>query len=160
MINLNSAAHIYHPELAIAAHARREQRKRGNYEEIKWGAIVRCPSTGQNNTEWQEMKECQTAAMALLFAPNGFPVEVNIKKRCVENGWNVRWAAAVTLAAATRRSRLLSASPLPFIWGYLLRSGSSIYKSTWGQIQSDRSEPADKRNISQVLPQKVGKKNK
>lgn len=67
--------HIYHPPLAIAVHACRVRRKEGNYEEIKWRAIVRCPFTGQNNTQWQEMKECHK----LLFAPNGFPVEVNTR---------------------------------------------------------------------------------
>lgn len=81
MINLNSA-HIFIilSLLSLATHV--ECRGRGgNYEEIKRRAIVRCPSTGQNNTEWQEMKECQEAATVLLFAPNGFPVEVNIKKK-------------------------------------------------------------------------------
>lgn len=138
--------HIYHPQLAIAVHACRVRRKEGNYEEIKWRAIVRCPSTGQNNTEWQEMKECQNAATKLLFAPNGFPVEANIKKCSVENAYNVRWAD-IRLAAATRCSGLLSASPVPFICSNVLRSVSSIYKSMWDEIWIECKEPAYKHNI-------------
>lgn len=95
--------HIYHPQLAIAVHACRVRRKEGNYEEIKWRAIVRCPSTGQNNTGWQEMKECQNAATELLFAPNGFPVEANIKNAPLKmpimydeqtSGWQQQHVAA------------------------------------------------------------------
>lgn len=79
MINLNSA-HIFIILSLLSLPTHGQCRGRGEtMRKLKDGAIVWCPSTGQSNTEWQEMKECQKAATVLLFAPNGFPLGVHIK---------------------------------------------------------------------------------
>lgn len=156
MINLKFNPHIYLPSLTITVPPPyRAQTKEGNYEEIKWETIVRCPSTSPNNMKWHSAKKWKNTTTELLFCPR---VKAYIKmtqwKSSALQGERSSAETACWLQKRVGRghqcSRLISVSPVPFICSFMVRSVRLICRNTWDKLPFEYNEPVCKRYISHI----------